>query len=110
MKKPRTGTATTTEAGVRRIIRRSAATDALSSEEERALRMRYGIGLDPEASLAGKCEDDAEAAEILLEIEARLVRQAGFRAGDAEKTDQAGPSPVESHLKRKIVRALRKKS
>jgi hypothetical protein len=67
---------------------------ALTPVEERALRMRHGVGLRPDAPLARLAPDGSELADEL-----QLLRQARARTA---------PRPV-SPTKSKIVRALRGK-
>jgi hypothetical protein len=72
---------------------------ALTPVEERALRMRHGVGLRPDAPLARLAPDGSELADELLLLELQLLRQARARTA---------PRPV-SPTKSKIVRALRGK-
>jgi hypothetical protein len=87
----------------------------LHSEQEKTLRMRYGIALgDIEAPLAQKAPADSAIGDELLLIETQLLR--GLRARNG--VPGAGASRVlagrtlegaDQRTKDKIVRALRKK-
>ena len=68
----------------------------LSPAEERALRMRHGVGVRSDAPLARVAPEGGELGDELLLLELQLLRQARARA----------PRPV-SPTKSKIVRALR---
>jgi len=70
---------------------------ALTPVEERALRMRRGVGVRPDAPLARIAPEGSELADELLVLELQLIRQARARTA---------PRPV-SPTKSKIVRALR---
>jgi hypothetical protein len=72
---------------------------ALTPAEERALRMRHGVGVRADAPLARVAPEGSELADELLVIELQLLRQARARTA---------PRPV-SVTKSKIVRALRNK-
>lgn len=50
----------------------------LDSEEEKVLRMRYGIGLDPAAALEQRGQAQDETRQILAQMEQRAV--AGVQA------------------------------
>jgi hypothetical protein len=78
-------------------------TRTLSSEEEKALRMRYGAKEAITTALPQAANGNAELQDELLLIEMQLHR--------AWKLRQAGklPAPAASRTKDKIVRALRKK-
>ncbi len=118
MSKPKTGTVTREKVEVRRRLLRSTPSSRLEPEEERALRMRHGIGLDPDAPLPSKAEGHPEAAKALLRMEAELLH-AVRRASEVEVEEEEAredeeqelrPRPMDSRIKSKIVRALRKKS
>ena len=72
----------------------------VTSEEEKALRMRHGAKVDPNAPLARAAGGNAELADELLLIEMQLMRT--MRARNA-------PPPAHNANRDKIVRALRKK-
>jgi hypothetical protein len=72
---------------------------ALTPVEERALRMRHGVGVRADAPLARVAPEGSELADELLVIELQLLRQARARTA---------PRQV-SATKSKIVRALRGK-
>lgn len=76
----------------------------VTSEEEKALRMKYGSKVDIKAPLARAAEGNAELADELLVIEMQLLK--------AMKARQKVPSVLpmaRNASKDKIVRALRKK-
>ncbi|HYR18723.1 MAG TPA: hypothetical protein VEQ15_04470 [Myxococcales bacterium] len=91
------GTITSTE--VREMLRTAA--QRLSAREEKALRMKEGVGLDPTAPLPrrGQAHPDARAELLALEIE--LTRKLEDRV-------QAAAAPVRTKEKDKIIRALRR--
>ena len=72
---------------------------ALTPVEERALRMRHGVGVRADAPLARIAPEGSALADELLVLELQLVRQVRARTA---------PRPV-SPTKSKIVRALRSK-
>ena len=72
---------------------------ALTPVEERALRMRHGVSVRPDAPLARLAPEGSELADELLVLELQLLRQSRARAA---------PRHV-SPTKSKIVRALRGK-
>ena len=84
---------------------------AVTTEEERALRMRYGAKAEPRAPLPQKVEAGSEAADELLLMEMQLLK--AYRAHLAAQkapARAARPAPTTSNrAKDKIVRALRKK-
>jgi hypothetical protein len=115
MSKSKTTTVTLTEAEVREALGRGGPIEALDSAAERALRMRHGVGLAPDAPLGSKTAGHPEAAAALLEMEAALLGEARRRSAveirDTElESEETGPRPTDSRIKSKIVRALRKKS
>jgi hypothetical protein len=75
-------------------------TRTISSEEEKALRMRHGVRVDPTAPLARAAGHNAELADELLVVEMQLMR--AMRARNT-------PAPAHSPNKDKIVRMLRRK-
>jgi hypothetical protein len=91
------GTITSTE--VREMLRTAA--QRLSAREEKAVRMREGVGLDRTASLPRRGQTHAEARAELLALEIELKRKLAERA--------EGPAaPVRTKEKDKIIRALRR--
>lgn len=87
----------------------------LTSEEEKALRMRHGVSTPKlDAPLPRAAGDNAELEDELLIIEMQLMR-AWRRRLDEQKGLQAAPAAKpavavqSSRTKDKIVRALRKK-
>jgi hypothetical protein len=75
----------------------------LSSEEEKALRMRHGAGPEVAAPLPSAAGGNEELTDELLLIEMQLSK--------AWRLRQQGklPQPVASRTKDKIVRALRRR-
>lgn len=85
---------------------------AVSSEEERALRMRHGAKVDLQAPLGRKADDGSEAADELLLVEMQLLK--AYRAHlasqkQARNAVEAVRPSTGNRAKDKIVRALRKK-
>jgi hypothetical protein len=78
----------------------------VTSEEEKALRMRHGARVELNAPLARAAGDNEELADELLVIEMQLMR-----AMKARMTTAKAPvvSTSRNANKDKIVRALRKK-
>jgi ribosomal protein L10 len=82
---------------------------ALTSEEEKALRMRHGVSApDLTTPLPRAAGANVELEDELLVIEMQLMR-AWRRRLDEEKAQGVKPAPTASRTKDKIVRALRKK-
>jgi hypothetical protein len=90
-------TITTTE--VREMLRTAA--QQLSAREEKALRMKDGVGLDPTATLPRRGQTHPEARAELLALEIELVGKLDSRA-------QVAAAPVRTKEKDKIIRALRR--
>lgn len=90
-------------------LKASRAEPTLSAVEEKALRMRQGVGLAPEVPLPSKAEAGTEAAETLRRMEAELILAWRRRAMAPDPTTVQDPEGVDTHTKRKILRALRKK-
>jgi len=87
---------------------------AVTSEEEKALRMRYGVGeADVHAPLPRADGGNEELKDELLLLEMQLLRS--YRAHLATTGAKASAQPARSadpasaRAKDKIVRALRKK-
>ncbi len=87
---------------------------AVTSEEEKALRMRYGVGeADERAPLPRADGGNEELKDELLLLEMQLLRS--YRAHLAQKGAKPSAQPARSaepsssRAKDKIVRALRKK-
>ena len=78
----------------------------VTSEEEKALRMRHGAKVELNAPLARAAGDNAELQDELLLIEMQLMRAMKAR-------NSPPPAPMQALArnahKDKIVRALRKK-
>ena len=91
------GTITSTE--VRDMLRTAA--QHLSSREEKALRMREGVGLDPTAPLPRRGQTHPEARAELMALEIELIQKLDSRA-------EAAAAPVRTKEKDKIIRALRR--
>jgi hypothetical protein len=82
-------------------------TRSLTSEEEKALRMRYGAAERDRAPLPRAAGDNEELADELLLIEMQLMR--AWRARLQPNATRAQLAPEAAKRKDKIVRALRKK-
>ena len=74
----------------------------LTSEEEKALRMRHGAAAERGAPLPRAAGANSELADELLLIEMQLLR--------AQRGRPSAVRPEASRAKDKIVRALRKKN
>ncbi len=91
------GTITSTE--VREMLRTAA--QRLSAREEKAIRMKDGVGLDPTAPLPRRGQTHPEARAELLALEIELTHK-------LEDRGQAAAAPVRTKEKDKIIRALRR--
>ena len=91
------GTITSTQ--VRDLLRTAA--QRLSPREEKALRMREGVGLDPTTLLPRRGQTHPEARAELLALEVELKQKLEDRAAAAQ-------TPVRTKEKDKIIRALRR--
>jgi hypothetical protein len=99
-------TAVVTTEQVKASLQRST---TLTSEEEKALRMRHGAKVeDLRAPLPRAAGTNAELGDELLLIEMQLLRSARAR-GKVTPMAAAPPQVGQSRTKDKIVRALRKK-
>ena len=95
---------------IRSALRRS---KTLSSEEEKVLRMRHGVGAattaDPLPEAAG---GNAELRDELLVIEMQLLRAWRKRLAEEKASGSRvahAAAPRDSRTKDKIVRSLRRK-
>jgi len=77
----------------------------LTSEEDKAVRMRYGAKVEADTQLQWHGEGNPELQDELLLMEMELLR--AFRQHQRQQAKRATPKP--SRTKDKIVRALRKK-
>lgn len=108
-RKAGTATVAVTKEEVRSALSRA---KTLTSDEEKALRMRHGIGAQSlSAPLPRAAGANAELADELLIIEMQLLRASKLRQQQkaARTTTTAVAAPKSSRAKDKIVRALRKK-
>lgn len=104
-RKAGTGTVAVTHDEVRAALTRAR---TVTSEEEKALRMRYGAGVESlTAPLPGAAAGNAELEDELLLIEMQLMK--AWRARMTQDKAASGPAPTSSKTKDKIVRSLRKK-
>jgi hypothetical protein len=90
---------TITSTQVRDMLRKAA--QRTSASEEKVLRMREGVGLDPTAPLPRRGQTHPEARAELMALEIELVRKLESRA-------EAAAAPVRTKEKDKIIRALRR--
>jgi hypothetical protein len=90
---------TITSTQVRDMLRIAA--QRLSAREDKALRMREGVGLDPTAPLPRRGQTHPDARAELLALEMELIRKLDSRA-------EAASAPVRTKEKDKIIRALRR--
>jgi hypothetical protein len=88
-------------------------TKTLTSEEEKALRMRHGVGAASTAEpLPHAAGENAELEDELLLIEMQLLKawRIRFAQHKASRNGVAhSASPRDSRMKDKIVRSLRRK-
>jgi hypothetical protein len=77
------------------------AAQRLSAREEKTLRMRDGVGLDPTAPLPRRGQTHPEARAELMAMEIELIQKLESRA-------EAAAAPVRTKEKDKIIRALRR--
>ncbi|MFN7133180.1 MAG: hypothetical protein ACK4N5_13965 [Myxococcales bacterium] len=82
-------------------------TRSLASDEEKAVRMRYGAGVDVKAPLERHGEKNEDLRDELMLLELELFR--AYRQHQKAQAARATPAPQPSRTKEKIVRALRKK-
>ena len=82
-------------------------TSALSSEEEKAVRMRHGVGAAAPEPLARTAAGNEELDDELLLIEMRLLQAMRLKRSQPLSARNA-PGPA-SRTKDKIVRSLRRK-
>jgi hypothetical protein len=78
------------------------ATTTLAHDEEKVLRLRHGVSVDPKAPLARAAGSNEELADELLVIEMQLMKAWKARL-------QPKATPVKSVAKDKMVRALKAK-
>lgn len=90
---------TITSTQVRDMLRKAA--QRISAREEKTLRMREGVGLDPTAPLPRRGQTHPEARAELMALEMELIRKLESRA-------EAAAAPVRTKEKDKIIRALRR--
>ena len=87
-------------------------TRTLTSEEEKALRMRHGVKSDTREPLPRADGGNAELADELLILEMQLMKAWKMRLAETKartNVTAARPSTESSRAKDKIVRALRRK-
>jgi hypothetical protein len=90
---------TITSTQVRDMLRKAA--QRTSAREEKVLRMREGVGLDPTAPLPRRGQTHPEARAELMALEIELIQKLDSRA-------EAAAAPVRTKEKDKIIRALRR--
>lgn len=109
-RKAGTGTVAVTKEEVRSALGRA---KTLTSEEEKALRMRYGGKAETSEPLPRAAAGNAELEDELLVIEMQLMKAWRARMAQEKATRNAVAAPAarapQSRAKDKIVRALRKK-
>jgi hypothetical protein len=98
----RKGTAVVTTEQVARGLKAGTAT----SQEERALRMRYGARVDPGAALPRVADEGSELEDELALIELSLLRALKHRAAQGAAPRAA---PAKSATKSRIVAGLKAK-
>lgn len=79
----------------------------LASDEEKAVRMRYGAGVKTTAPLERHGATNEDLRDELLVMEMELLR--AWKQHLAAQAARTGPMPQPSRTKEKIVRALRRK-
>lgn len=83
---------------------------ALTSEEEKVVRLRYGVGAESrEAPLPRAAGNNTELADELLVLEMQLLRAMLARHKQNQLRVVRPAAPAASRTKDKIVRSLRKK-
>jgi hypothetical protein len=83
---------------------------SLSADEERALRMRIGVGLAPSERLDQKASPREAVAAKLAQIELMAFRSMGQKIYGIGRAAAARPLAVgSSSRKEKIIKALRKR-
>jgi hypothetical protein len=82
---------------------------SVTSEEEKALRMRFGAKVDTKAPLGRAAESNEELHYEMLVMEMELRRAMKARLAAAAPKAKAAAAPRNA-AKDKIVRALRKKN
>jgi hypothetical protein len=104
---------TTTRIEVRKMLRTAA--ERLSAREEKAVRMRSGSGIDPQAALPRRGTATVEARAELTALEIELTRKLAERNGKAKAAgrvqspeNEAEAPQVRTRAKDKIIRALRR--
>jgi len=92
-------------------IRESLSKAKIAGEEEKALRMRYGISLpDVNAALPWAASGNAADELLLMEMELMKAQLRRSRAARGRTTpNQLKLEPTAQKARDKIVRALRKK-
>ena len=100
----KSSSSTITATEVREMLRTAA--QRLSAREEKALRMRTGVGLDRGEPLPRRGQENPEARAELMALELELVRKLADRQGTAA-APKAGAA-VRTKEKDKIIRALRR--
>jgi hypothetical protein len=99
------GTAAVSQEALRTALGK---TSSLTAEEEKAVRMRHGLGAATGAEpLPRAATGNADLEDELLVIEMRLLRAIRLRNAHHEATRNVVAAP--SRTKDKIVRSLRRK-
>ncbi len=97
---------TITATEVREMLRTAA--QRLSAREEKALRMRNGVGLGKGEPLPRRGQEHPEARAELLALELELVRKVAARKGATAAAAPKAGAAVRTKEKDKIIRALRR--
>ncbi len=107
MQTKKTATVVATEPAAQAALRRGA-TQELTPEEERVMRMRLGASPPRTAPLerSARARTDLEIELLAAEIEAHLR----WREHLAERAAAPAVAPRSSRAKERIIRALRKKT
>ncbi len=84
------------------------AAQRLSSREEKAMRMRSGVGLGNGEALPRRGQESPEARAELMALELELVRKVAARRGMATGEAPKAGASVRTKEKDKIIRALRR--
>ena len=84
---------------------------SMTTEEEKVVRLRYGVTETREAPLPKAAGSNTELADELLVLEMQLFRAmlARHKQKHLHAVAAPSPAPASSKAKDKIVRALRKK-
>ena len=102
----KSSSSTITATEVREMLRTAA--QRLSAREEKALRMRTGVGLGHGEPLPRRGQEHPEARAELLALEIELTQKLASRKGPGTAEVAKAGAEVRTKEKDKIIRALRR--